>query len=62
MSYLNCPMCPAQAFPVPANAIGKAFGLETYECISKHQFYVRKETLDGKRVSAEPEEVSGYCC
>jgi hypothetical protein len=45
MSYLNCPFCPAQAFLVPANAVGKAMRLETYQCSfgPKHQFYVREE-------------------
>jgi hypothetical protein len=45
MAYLNCPYCPAQAFPDPRTEVIllMGFGLTKYRCISKHEFYVEEE-------------------
>ena len=53
MAYLNCPYCPAQGFPAPADdkVLELGFGLQKFRCISKHEFYVEKEddTNEGHR-------------
>ena len=45
MSYLNCPFCPAQAFPVipEKGTLQIRPDLVLYRCVSKHHFYVDKE-------------------
>lgn len=57
MQSLNCPFCPAQGFSVSTEKILElGMGLVKYRCISRHEFFVEKEKVDG-----EP-ETSGICC
>ena len=52
MAYLNCPFCPAQAFPKHPALIQtlpnvKGAPAVEFQCISKHKFFVTKESVDG---------------
>ena len=49
MAYLNCPFCPAQAYPAPRTEtfILVGMGMQRWRCDSKHTFYVRVEDFDG---------------
>ena len=43
-SYLTCPFCPAQAYPVPTdNMLKYGYGLQGYKCPARHVFYVEQE-------------------
>ena len=45
LSYLNCPLCPAQSFPVcPSTVMGKKGHL--YRCPLKHEFFIQDETKE----------------
>lgn len=50
MAYFNCPYCPAQAFPTQVQgSFDSHLGnpnkqLVKCRCISKHEFYIEKET------------------
>jgi len=47
MAYLNCPFCPSQAYPVKTETFPQiGWGMEKYQCISKHEFYVRFQRED----------------
>lgn len=41
--YLNCPYCPAQAYPSMTVRIWKDTTLVMYQCTCKHTFYTRPE-------------------
>lgn len=48
-SYLSCPFCPAQAYPLPPSAMERALGkvlknLVMYRCPSNHEYYVKQNT------------------
>jgi hypothetical protein len=54
MAYLNCPFCPAQAFPVPTHKdLELGMGLKQLRCISKHISYVELEDLDDTRTASD---------
>ena len=48
MAYLNCPMCPAQAFPdgEPLRYT-QYIVLQMFKCISKHTFYMEEKEING---------------
>ena len=53
-SYLNCVYCPSQAYLQSSYVDGL---LAKYRCISKHEFYIPKETDDqSNSVSRNPEQ------
>jgi hypothetical protein len=52
MAYLNCPFCPSQARPKHPALIQtlpnvKGAPAVEFQCISKHKFFVTKESVDG---------------
>jgi hypothetical protein len=48
-AYLNCPKCPAQAFPEGNACVNGT--LQLYKCPAGHQFYIEPE----KESNAGPE-------
>jgi hypothetical protein len=54
MAYYNCPYCPSQSFPVPADTFMElGNGLQMIRCISKHEAYVIKEKESVKEIVRE---------
>lgn len=53
MAYLNCPFCPAQAYPTSTPFARFGSGLILFSCKSQHEFYVERETIDGRSIGKD---------
>lgn len=43
MTYLNCPFCPAQAYPQPTeNMLKVGWGIQKFQCPARHVFFVEE--------------------
>jgi hypothetical protein len=65
MAYLNCPFCPAQAYPQSTLAARWDNGLVLFSCESQHEFYVEREEIYGRTTGSDIERDEQHvsrCC
>ncbi len=51
-TYLNCPYCPAQAYPSITDRLFEKLCVETYRCPAKHWFLIQKQIAIPQVVTA----------
>ena len=53
MSYVNCALCPSQAYLYGHHHYANGDAFEEYRCLSKHKTFIEKESHGNTRATDE---------